>query len=227
MAALADLWKWTRRRPLWLPPHFWRFVRLRARSRLTQVAAPQVAHGGHAGQVNDCASCTDMCCVGAQATVLLRLRDIAALVDLKRCDLLTLQKPTFCAATLRSRPALRRQVRSESWAVFPVLRQDSMRACAALAKDTGKCSLYPHWPLACARFPYALRAEADETFYSRRCQSFWIHPRLAPRATQMAEAAVAAYNERIKDAILLAYARPQLADLGLLRHLDMSALQNP
>ena len=221
--ALQRLWESVAHKPLWAPPHFWRYLKLRRQMRLTLLDPQRVRVAAPEGKFNDCGSCTDLCCVGPHSTVLLRLQDIATLHDLGRTDLFTLQKPSFAAPALAQRPALRRQINSAAWRVFPVLRQDSMRACAALNRD-GKCTLYPHWPLACARFPYALHLDDMEVFYSRRCQSFWIHPSGRERATPMAMAAVAAYNERIKDAVLLAYARQGLDGLGLLKYLNTDCL---
>ena len=87
--------------------------------------------------------------------------------------------------------------------------------------DAGRCSLHPHWPLSCARFPYALHLDAHEVFYSRRCDAFWIRNdgKADGRVQAMTIAAVASYNERIKDFVILAYARERLVDLGLARHL--------
>lgn len=221
--ALRQLWHQVSARPLWAPPNFWRYLALRRHMRLQLLDARRIPVAAIEGKFNDCSSCTDICCIGPQSTVLLRLQDIATLHDIGRTDLLTLQKPKFTAAALQSRPALRRQVSSVAWRVFPALRQDSMRACAALDRD-GKCTLYPHWPLACARFPYALHVDDLDIFYSRRCQSFWIHPSGKERVTAMAAAAVASYNERIKDAVLLAYAREHVAELGLLNYLNTDAL---
>jgi Fe-S-cluster containining protein len=170
------------------------------------------------GKLNDCASCTDNCCIGKHSTVQLRLRDIATLIDIGRSDLLTHDKPTFTPEELRKRPALGRQVSSTGWQVFPVLKQNRFHACLALT-DLGRCALFPHWPLSCARFPYALHADKVEVFYSRRCESFWVRGDKAALAQAMVVAAVAAYNERIKDFVILAYARERLVDLGLARHL--------
>ncbi len=221
-AALADLWREVSARPLWAPPRFFRWLRLRSqlRPRLLDPASVRVL--APPGMVNDCASCRDNCCIGPRSTVLLRLRDVAVLCDIGREDLVTHARPSFDDAELARRPALRRQVESDAWRVFPVLRQNRYHACAALT-DEGRCSLHPHWPLGCARFPYALDLEHREVFYSRRCDSFWIRHdgRAGGRVEAMKLAAVAAYNERVKDLVLLAYARERLAALGLLRFLAL------
>lgn len=220
VAALDALWARVASRPLWAPPHFFRYLALRLRTRLTRLDPARVAVRAPPGMVNDCKSCRDNCCIGPRSTVLLRLRDLAVLVDLGREDMIVPDAPSFTAAELSARPALRRQVASESWRIFPKLRQNRFNACAALGDD-GRCSLYPHWPLACARFPYALDLGRREVFYSRRCDSFWIRNdgRADARVTDMKVAAVAAYDERVKDLVLLAYAREELDCLGLGRYL--------
>ena len=188
--------------------------------RLRLLDADAVTIGAPAGKINDCSGCNDSCCVGKRATVLLRLRDIATLVDLGRTDLITTAKPTFDPDEIAHRPALARQLASRSWRMFPVLKQNGFGACAALTVQ-GKCAIYPHWPMSCARFPYALHLDDAEIFYSQRCNSFWIHPRAGARVKAMAAAAVASYNERIKDLVLLAYAPRQLEDLGLLQFISL------
>ncbi len=221
VAALRALWQEVANKPLWAPPHLWRYLKLRWSLRLDFVDPARLSIAAVAGQVNDCSSCTDICCVGPRSTVLLRFSDIATLIDIGRTDLIAKNKPTFTSEELAGRPALARQVRSQSWRTFPVLRQDSMHACCALTPG-GTCSLYPNWPLSCARFPYSLHLDDLEVFYSRRCDSFWVRHdgRADARIAKMVHAAAASYNERIKDAVLLAYASEKLEALGLLSYLS-------
>ena len=173
-----------------------------------------------AGKMNLCQSCTDNCCIGPESTVLLRLYDIATLIDLEKTELIGQEKPGFDAELLEQRPAMQKHLASKAWEIFPVLEKNSFGACAALTTD-GACSLYPHWPLSCARFPYALNVEASYIFYSRRCDSFWIRSDVQENIQAMRLAAVACYNERIKDAVLLEYAPKKLAELGLLSYLNL------
>jgi len=212
---LEELWEAVTERPLWAPPNLGRYLRLRWHMRLGLLDPGRVRLRGPVGKLNDCDACTDICCVGPRATVQLRLRDIAALIDIGRTDLITHDRPKFSEAQLRERPALRRNVDSQAWSIFPVLRRDSMAACAALSTE-GKCGLFPNWPLSCARFPYALHADEEEVFFSARCDSYWIRPDAAEPVGQMVAAAVEAYNQRIKDRVLLEYAADQVEALGLL-----------
>ena len=222
VAALEALWDEVSNKPLWMGSRLWTYLSLLRRMRLRRLDPGRIRVVAPRHKVNDCRSCTDICCVGQRSAVSLRLRDIAALVDVGRTDLITTHKPRFSAAELETHPALRRHVSSRAWAVFPVLAQDSLGACRALT-PSGRCGLYPHWPLACARFPYALLPESEQVFYSRRCDSFWIRPDAGEPVREMAAAAVAAYNARIQDEILLAYARDRLEALGLLRYLSLGA----
>jgi len=221
--ALDRLWTEVNQKPLWAPPRFFKYLKLRWRSRLKLLDPARLNLSMPPGKVNDCSTCTDICCIGPRSTVLLRLRDIATLKDIGRSDLITQRKPHFSAEELNARPALRRQITSRGWDTFPVLKQNTFGACGALSVS-GKCLVYPHWPLACARFPFSLHLEAEEIFYSQRCQSFWIRNDSGAKVSEMAIAAVASYNERIKDLVLLAYAPEQLADLGLMKYLSLHPL---
>jgi len=216
VAALDALWRRVSAKPLWAPPNFFRYLTLRGQMRLSLIDPARVRVRAPPGMVNDCASCRDNCCIGSRSTVLLRLRDLATIIDLGREQLIATHKPHFTDDEVAGRPALQRQLESDSWRSFPVLAQNRYGACAALT-DKGRCSLHPHWPLACSRFPYAFDLDNLEVFYSQRCDSFWIRHdgRANPRVLAMKVAAVASYNERIKDSVLLAYARDELTGLGL------------
>jgi Fe-S-cluster containining protein len=216
--ALNALWSEVSSRPLWASPNFFRYLKLRWRMRLAPVRAERLKILAPRGKVNDCASCTDICCIGPRSTVSLRFRDIATLIDIGRTELITHEKPNFATDDRRGHPALERTLHSTNWQRFPVLQKNSFGACAALT-DEGKCGIYPHWPLSCERFPYALDVDASLVFYSSRCRSFWIRDGEQGRVEQMKAAAAAGYNERIKDLVLLAYAPERLERLGLTRFL--------
>ena len=219
--ALETLWDEVSTKRLWAPPNFFRFLSLSWSMRTREVNPDDITLIAPTGKVNDCQSCMNNCCVGHSSTVLLRLRDIAALIDLGRTELITQEKPCFDTATLQERPALARQVSSRDWQEFPVLTQNSFGACDALDTE-GQCTLYPHWPSTCARFPYTFNPDQLEVLYSRRCDAFWIHPHLEERAHEMAVSAVGAYNARIRDRILLAYASERLEALGIAKFLRIS-----
>jgi Fe-S-cluster containining protein len=221
-ADLEALWFDLARRPLWRRPYTWRYLKLAARMRLSEIAHRRVTVWVPVGKVNACSECTDNCCIGARSTVSLHLRDIASLIDRGRNDLIVHERPVFKPEEIASNPALHRTLRSTQWRMFPVLRQNSFHACAALGVD-GRCELHPAWPLSCARFPYSLHADDQLIFYSPRCSSFKVDAAWQPAAEGMAHAAVDAFNWQIRDRVLLSYVPDELRRLGLMDYLKVSS----
>ena len=167
------------------------------------------------GTIPDCPNCTNICCAGIENAVSLRLTDVARLLDLGRSDLMTKKKPNFPADMLADRPGLRELVASELWRTLPILRQSGdLRVCAALSKSL-KCTLYPDWPLSCERFPYSLSVMRRRVTWGSRCPSKKVDPSFEPRRQTLFKAALKAYDERVKDAVLLAHARDSLDDIGI------------
>jgi hypothetical protein len=190
-------------------------LRLRASFDVDLMAPWRIANKIPKGTIPDCASCDDICCAGVENVVSLRLRDIAVLLDLGREDLMTKQKPRFSEKVLRQRPNLRELVASELWRALPVLRQrGDHRICAALTPDL-RCGLHPFWPTSCERFPYSLNAVRRQVTWGTRCPSQQQAPEHAARSDALFRGAVDAYNERIRDAVLLAHARDQLDAIGI------------
>ena len=216
--ALEQLWSEVSSKPLYASPNFWRYLKLRWRMKLKLEDASKFKILAPKWKTNDCSGCTDICCVGPHSTVTLGFRDIATLVDIGQTELISHKKPAFNGEVLDNRPALKRHVATTSWQRFPVLKTNAMGACAALTMD-GQCGLYPYWPMSCSRFPYSAHIEEKKIFYSRRCDSFWIRPDTKESVEGMALEAVASYNERIKDLILLEYAPQRLEEMGLIRYL--------
>lgn len=167
------------------------------------------------GSVPDCPRCENVCCAGIENVVSLRLRDVALLLDIDRADLMTKKKPNFPAWMLRERPHLAELVASELWRALPVLRQvGEARACVALTSDL-RCSLHPSWPSSCERFPYTLSAARRHVVWGTRCPERRVHPELVPRSEELFRAAIAAFNERVRDAVLLAHAKKELHAIGI------------
>ena len=168
-----------------------------------------------AGQIPDCPNCTNICCAGLENVVSLRLRDVAQLMDIDRTDLISRKKPNFPSTMLAERPNLRELVASELWRSLPVLRQvGELRVCAALGRNM-TCSLHPNWPTSCERFPYTLSVMRRTVSWGSRCPSRKLSPEFEPRRRELFKAALNAYNERVKDAILLAHAREALDEIGI------------
>lgn len=218
-SALEAMWQETTKRPLWMPPTFLRWLRLSRRVNLTPLSRADVRVEGPRYGVSKCSACTDNCCVGKKSTVTLRLIDIATLIDIGRTDLIRRDKPKDAEANPTKARA--RFLASDAYKIFPVLKQDEHDRCLALDKGW-RCSLHPHWPLSCARFPYSLDLDAREIFYSPRCPSYdVVDSSYEPRVKTMIDATLAAYNERIRDFVLLEFARPGLERIGLTEYLNL------
>src|SRR5262249_8455495 len=115
---------------------------LRASLDVDLVPVHRIANTIPTGTIPDCAVCENICCVGLENVVSLRLTDVATWMDIRRTDLMTKKKPNFPKDMLRSRPALFEIVGSELWRALPVLRQiGESRICAALTPEL-KCSLH-------------------------------------------------------------------------------------
>jgi hypothetical protein len=190
-------------------------LKLRASFDVDLMAPWRIANKIPKGTIPDCAKCEDICCAGVENVVSLRLRDVAVLLDLGRTDLMTKKKPRFPAQLLRTRPALQELVESELFRALPVMKQvGEHRICAALTPDL-RCSLHPYWPTSCERFPYTLSAVRKHVTWGTRCPSRQCAPEHEPRSEELFSASVEAYNERIRDAVLLAHAREALDALGI------------
>lgn len=218
--ALDELWRrarsrlWTRRY-LRQSLHLWRHYHLRPLDLgQLRVVVPM-------GQVPDCESCTELCCTGPNAVVSLRFRDLARLVDAGLEHAIATERPAPPAARAARTWARREADASIFGQAFPVLARDRTGTCVLLSTER-TCGAWPRWPLSCARYPYALDLQSRVVFWAKGCGSSRILPggEAPPRVRALLRAVVDAYNERLRDVILLAVARPELAELGLLRFVD-------
>lgn len=223
---LEGLWSQVSVRPVLLSRRWRRQLKLQRMMRTDFISGSQIKPITSPRRINECAECLDTCCVGKKSTVLLHLCDIASLIDDGRTELMTHDKPTFSADETARSPALERHVSSVAWKVFPILKQNSFYACSAL-DDAGRCTLYPKWPLSCERFPVALNFDAESLFLSQRCSSTRVIETDAEqdRLEEMESGALAAYNERIKDFMLLTHAKETLQHLGITKYLNLGAWQ--
>lgn len=216
LAALDTLW--ARYRKGWrrlLSAGVIKELSLRASFDLDVLAPQRIANKIPKGTIPDCPSCENICCAGVENVVSLRLRDVAVLIDIDRTDLISKDKPRFPATMLRTRPALYELMGSELFRTLPVLRQiGEYRICAALTPSL-ECGLYPNWPLSCERFPYTLAAARRAVVWGDRCQSKKKSAEHAARGDELFKASVATFNERVRDAVLLAHARAALDAMGI------------
>jgi hypothetical protein len=236
--ALTALWPLAQAR-LTHPRGWWRWWRLHRRFSLRFVRIGELSVKIPYGQVPDCEACTELCCTGDNAIVSLRLRDIAALMDIGRAAHITHERDVRTVRSARSSRAVTtsKQAARTTWArteadasvfhrVFPTLVRDATGTCSLLS-DARTCSVWPAWPLSCARYPYALDLQNRVVFYAKGCTSTQtMTTSEAPvKVRELVRAVVDAYNERIKDIILVHMAREELRELGLLAHLQLDALK--
>jgi hypothetical protein len=209
---------WRRYKSAWkrlLSPRAITELQLRASFDIDLIAPWRIANKIPKGTIPDCASCDDICCAGLENVVSLRLVDVAMFIDMDRTDLISKKKPNFPKAWLRTRPMLHELVGSELWRALPVMRQvGEHRICAALTPDL-RCGIHPNWPTSCERFPYTLSAARRQVTWGTRCPSKQFAPEHEPRSEQLFESSIVAYNERVKDAVLLAHAKDDLEALGI------------
>jgi Fe-S-cluster containining protein len=217
--ALDELWEKARFR-LYSPRHLWTWLDLSHRFDLRLIRPQSVKVMVPRGLLPDCESCLELCCTGPNAVVSLRLADIAALEDAGLSHAITHERPSIDDED-KSWARLENE-----WSVFsrafPVLKRDATGTCALLTEDR-LCGAYPSWPLSCARYPYAFDALRERVFLAKGCG---YHRELsfedAPGAVRrLVDNAVRAYNERVKDVILLHVALEELHALGLLKHLKL------
>ena len=224
LAALDDLWPLAQKRLThWRNLPTWLSLQRKYDLKFLRVGQLTVEVPGQL--LPDCDNCVELCCTGNDAEVRLRLRDIATLHD----------HGLDGAIDSRSLPVVdnvkgtRRQMKQTFFAdVFPVLKRDATKTCVLLNEDR-QCTAWPHWPLSCARYPYAVDATHKVLFLAQGCHS---HRTMsaddAPDAIRkLVRAAVDGYNERVKDLIMLHTVLDELHELGLLRHLRLPpSLQN-
>jgi hypothetical protein len=217
--ALRELWTPSIRRRLMLPKHWKDQFFLRRHYDMVELDAGEVQLDFPIGRLPDCDLCEDVCCTGLSRVVLLRLVDVAALVDAGLQDQFTHDKPTYPAREIQENAALFDIVSSEAWRTMPVLKQDATRTCSMLTAEN-RCGAWPAWPLSCARFPYSLDILRGRIFYAKACNSVQQDATRAGRLRERAlvDAVVDAYNQRLRDAVLMRVARPELQDLGLGAH---------
>lgn len=214
--ALRGLWTRRVRARLLHPRHWLDLVHLRRHYDPVELRAGELQRDFPVGRLPDCENCEDGCCTGPSRVVLLRLVDVAALVDAGLQDMISQDKPAFARRELARSPALADMLHSDAWQQLPVLRQDATRTCMMLTAD-GRCGAHPFWPLSCARFPYSVDVWNQRVFYAASCRSA-VQDVSRPgrrRETQLVDAAVDAYNQRLRDAVLMRVARAELTELGL------------
>ena len=216
---LEEIWTGPVRRSLRRLRNVFRNLRLARRYRLRPLRLADLDLKVPDGMVPDCANCRDTCCRGPQNTISLRLEDIARLLDAGLESAISTGKPVYSEELLAEYPSLRTIENLDSYRFFPVLRRKPDGTCVFL-DDNGRCSIYEIRPLRCRRFPYRLDDALSGIVYSSGCQ----YPRRdgsPDEVRNLAQAAVDTYNAKIRDVVMLEYARPELERLEIAPFLSL------
>jgi Fe-S-cluster containining protein len=191
--------------------------RLRRIYHLEPVEASTLRRTMEPGLAPDCAACPDRCCRGPTSRVSLRLADLVRLQAAGLEHGIEVQKRPFTPEEIARAPHLSGLEKDRAYAWFPALRQREDGHCVFYGDD-GRCTIYEHRPMLCRSFPYQLDLERLELRYSERCPSRKTDP---AAAEDLAEAVARNFNHKIRDLLLVHYARPELAELGLLPYLSL------
>ncbi len=218
--ALEGLWLETQKR-IRNPRYLWSHYRLRRQFDLSFLQPHQFRLLVPPGVLTHCQQCENICCTGNHSRVSLNLIDIARLVDANLEDFIQ-TGPHQSISHTPKRPAQRDAEASIFYRAFPVLVRDETQTCALL-KSNLQCGAFPHWPLSCERYPFAINLEEKTVFWAKGCghQELHYEPEAQLRTRQLFHAALDAYNQRIKDAAMLYLAMPELSELGLLKYLHL------
>jgi Fe-S-cluster containining protein len=218
LAQLNTLWREVVERRLFKLRYFLLDLYLHSKYDLRLIAPEKVQLKIDPLEVPDCSACPRNCCCGAENTVSLRLTDIARLMDAGLEEYIDKDnKVNIEREILEKHPGITRNIQSDTWRKFPVLKRVN-DICPLLSKDK-KCTIYNVRPLTCRRYPYMLMDNMKEVRFSRHC----INPKtikdLDVYAREHFDSAIASYNEKVKDLILIHHARKELAELGIGKYL--------
>ncbi len=173
-------------------------------------------------KVPDCTTCIHNCCHGVENTVSLRLIDIARLLDAGLADMIDLNNRVHIEKEiLRKHPGIAANIQSDTWRKFPVLRRVN-DICPKLGKDN-KCTIYGARPLTCRRYPFMLKDDLKAVTVSTYCKNLVVHAGNwgDENVQELFLSAIDSYNEKVKDLILIYYAKKELEDLKIGKYLSL------
>ncbi len=221
---LRSLWDQAKHR-VYHPKNWLKLQQLWRRFDLSFILYKDIKIMVPAGKVPDCETCLEICCTGPNSIVSLRLRDIAALIDAGLHQHMTHEKSRLTILGNTMNDSQKNFSESVFAKIFPVLTQDRTQTCTLLDENR-MCGAYPHWPISCARYPFAIDAVNKVVFYAKGCGSFDLLPpyEVAERTRYLVQAAIGSYNERIKDIFLIYFAKKDLEKIGLTTYLDLSKI---
>ncbi len=194
------------------------------------------------GQSTDCEECLNICCAGPTSKVTLNTHDLARLLDAGYEHSIETQHQVGALGTMQDRRLVKQKRKKASLNVlsttlskpsmnvwescFPTLRQDTWQTCTLLTEGR-RCSIYEIWPSSCARYPVAYDAQNHLVFWAKGCRSVTrvVTPgSLATPQHMLVRAALEAYNEKIRDLILLAMCAKEVRESRLGPYLNWEAL---
>jgi Fe-S-cluster containining protein len=218
--ALNKLWTEVSYRKLFKLKNFFQDLILLQRYDLRFISPEKLKIAFDSHLLPDCANCPENCCHGAENTVSLRLIDIARLLDANLAEAIDLDNRSFRQDKyFKKNPHALRLVSNDSWKFFPVLKRVN-NICPYLDKDN-RCSIYQHRPITCRRFPYIITSDKKNIVFSQKCHKTKLTNNKNQQETLL-NAAIDSYNEKIKDLILLHYARKELSKIGLIKYLNIT-----
>ncbi len=217
---LASLWTETQKR-IWNPKYLWSHFQLRRKFDLNFLQPHEFRLLIPPGVLTHCQQCETICCTGQNSRVSLNLIDIARLID-ANLETFIQPAPHKAIPSMQKRAAQQDAEASIFYHAFPVLRRDETLTCSLLTPNL-QCGAFPHWPLSCERYPFAINLVEKTVFWAKGCghQELHYEPEAHLRTRQLFHAALDAYNQRIKDAAMLYLAMPELSQLGLLKYLHL------
>lgn len=216
---LKKLWAEISTRKLFKFKNFFKDLILLQKYDLRFIAPERLIFNFDKNLLPDCENCAKNCCHGAENTVSLRLIDIARLLDAGLTEAIDLDNRSFQADNyFKKYPQNLRFVKNDSWKFFPVLKRVN-NICPYLDKNN-RCSIYKYRPITCRRFPYIISNDKKHIIFSKKCHHT---KRLDDKTAQqeLFNAALDSYNEKIKDLILVNYARKELERLGIIKYLNI------
>lgn len=220
-AKVAALWQEVSSNKLFKWQNFWQDLWLLSKYDLRLIDKTQLQLNFDTELLPDCQKCSQNCCHGAENTVSLRLIDIARLLDAGLEEAINLDNQSFKKdAYFKEHRNDFRHLNSDSWNLFPVLRRVN-NICPYL--DTKKrCTIYEHRPLTCRRFPYVIAENKKNLLFSKKCHQTKKEGNQESTAQKiLLNSAVDSYNEKIKDLILIYYAREELQKIDLAKWLNV------
>ena len=174
--------------------------------RLARTHLPIV--GATPGEVPDCPRCQEHCCRGPHV-VTLEIEDALVLHE-AHLGWSIGQAQQLDETTPVSGDPDHRHVKP-----LPTLKHNEGQC--VFFDEQSRCSIYPIRPRVCRAYPYQIAESRDHIRYAKACPQR--HPDSSPaEADELIDTAIAHYNAKIDDWLLLTFTPKAIAHLGLKRY---------